>query len=155
MRRGITSKSRLVAAALVAVLVVVGVLVAGSGEEDAEPKKEPKVVVEEYLGAIASGNGKAACDLMSKETRTAFIRIARLRTNTNDCPKALVGYRRQIDPRYLDVIRKARVESVQVKGDKATAIVRATTGGQATKTPTPLVKEDGEWRVANPVSPRG
>lgn len=89
------------------------------------------------------------CDLMSAEALAQTVRYAEVASGIAkewDCEAAvrLLVNRSKKSGGFEDV-RSAEVLGVNVAGDKATATVRF---GEGAATSVPLVKEDGEWKLA-------
>jgi hypothetical protein len=96
------------------------------------------------------------CDLMSTEAKRQTIVYAKRSAGLADvewtCEKATgLLLRRARQSGGLKRSLRARVVGVNVEGDRATASVRF--GGKGPISSVPLVKEDGEWKLA--ASPSG
>jgi len=89
------------------------------------------------------------CDLMSEAALAQTVRYAEVASGLDrewDCESAVeLLVARSKRAGQLDDLRRAEVLGVNVKGDKATATVRF---GDGAATSVPLVKEDGEWKLA-------
>lgn len=97
------------------------------------------------------------CELMSEEAVAQTIHYAKVSSGISqqwDCEKAvdLLVLRAKRSGGF-DRTQKAEVIGVNAQGDKATATIRF---GKGPLTSVPLVKEDGEWKLAGtPASPSG
>jgi hypothetical protein len=96
------------------------------------------------------------CDLMSEEAKQQTIVYAKRSAGLADvdwtCEKATgLLLRRAQQSGGLKKSLRAEIVGVNVKGDRATASVRF--GGKGPISTVPLVKEDGEWKLA--ASPSG
>ena len=106
----------------------------------------------------AEGNESlsSVCDLMSEEAKRQTIVYAKRSAGLADvewtCEKATgLLLRRASQGGGLKKSLSAKIVGVNVKGDRATASVRF--GGKGPISTVPLVKEDGEWKLA--ASPSG
>ena len=106
----------------------------------------------------AEGNESlsSVCDLMSEEAKRQTIVYAKRSAGLADvewtCEKATgLLLRRASQAGGLKKSLSAKIVGVNVKGDRATASVRF--GGKGPISTVPLVKEDGEWKLA--ASPSG
>jgi hypothetical protein len=106
----------------------------------------------------ASGNESLSkvCDLMSEEAQKQTIVYAKRSAGLADvkwsCESATgLLLRRASQTGGLKKSLQAKIVGVNVKGDRATASVRF--GGKGPISTIPLVKEDGEWKLA--ASPSG
>lgn len=96
------------------------------------------------------------CDLMSEEAKRQTIVYAKRSAGLADvdwtCEKATgLLLRRASQTGGLKKSLRAKIVGVNVEGDRATASVRF--GGKGPISTVPLVKEDGEWKLA--ASPSG
>jgi hypothetical protein len=96
------------------------------------------------------------CDLMSEEAKRQTIVYAKRSAGLADvewtCEKATgLLLRRASQTGGLKRSLRAKIVGVNVEGDRATASVRF--GGKGPISTVPLVKEDGEWKLA--ASPSG
>lgn len=106
----------------------------------------------------ASGNASLTkvCDLMSEEAQQQTIEYAKRSAGLADvkwnCENATgLLLRRASQTGGLKKSLRAKIVGVNVEGDRATASVRF--GGKGAISTVPLVKEDGEWKLA--ASPSG
>jgi hypothetical protein len=118
-----------------ALLVAGGLALAGcggSGEEDAV-----RGAIEEYVQALASGDGKTACARMTVPLQETIMNAV---PHASDCIEAVS----QIDNGPDDDRGELSIDGVVVDGDTARASV-ALGGGAGTRHT--LRRVDGDWRV--------
>lgn len=129
-------KARIVAFAVIAVVVVAAVLVIRPGPNDSEAVSE---TLDRYAEATRDKDYQTICDELYAEDLVERVRAAGL-----PCEVALrTGLEDRQNPR-LEVL------AVEVNGDQALARVRSTAGGEVPSIDlVRLVKEDGDWRVAS------
>lgn len=129
-------KARIVAFALIAIVVVGAVLVLKPDPDDSEQVSE---TLDRYAEATRDKDYQTICDDLYAEDLVERVRAAGL-----PCEVALrTGLEDRQNPR-LEVL------GVEVNGDQALARVRSTAGGEVPSTDlVRLVKEDGDWRVAS------
>ena len=129
-------RARIIAFAVIAVIVVGAVLVLKPGPDDSEAVAE---TLDNYAAATRDKDYQTICDDLYAEDLVERVRAAGL-----PCEVALrTGLEDRQNPR-LEVL------GVEVNGDQALARVRSTAGGEVPSTDVVrLVKEDGEWRVAS------
>jgi len=127
-------RARIVAFAVIAVLVVGAVLVLKPGPDDNEAVAE---TLDEYAAATRDKDYQTICDDLYATDLVERVRAAGL-----PCEVALrTGLEDRQNPR-LEVL------GVEVNGDQALARVRSSAGGEVPSTDlVRLVKEDGDWRV--------
>lgn len=129
-------KARIVAFAVIALVVVGAVLVLRPGPDDREQVSE---TLERYAEATRDKDYQTICDELYADDLVDRVRAAGL-----PCEVALrTGLEDRQNPR-LEVL------GVEVNDDQALARVRSTAGGEVPSTDlVRLVKEDGDWRVAS------
>lgn len=129
-------RARIIAFAVIAVVVVGAVLVLKPGPDDNEAVAE---TLENYAAATRDKDYQTICDDLYAEDLVERVRAAGL-----PCEVALrTGLEDRQNPRL-------QVLGVEVNGDQALARVRSTAGGGVPSTDVVrLVKEDGNWRVAS------
>jgi Putative lumazine-binding len=127
-------RPRLVAFAVLAVIVVGAVLVLKPGPDDNEAVAE---TLDNYAAATRDKDYQTICDELYAKDLVERVRAAGL-----PCEVALrTGLEDRQNPRL-------QVLGVEVNGDQALARVRSTAGGEVPSTDlVRLVKEDGDWRV--------
>ena len=129
-------RPRIIAYAVLAVVVVGAVLVLKPGPNDTDAVGE---TLDNYAAATRDKDYQTICDDLYAEDLVERVREAGL-----PCEVALrTGLEDRQNPR-LEVL------GVEVNGDQALARVRSTAGGEPTSTDlVRLVKEDGGWRIAS------
>ena len=129
-------KARIIAFAVIAVLIVGAVLVFKPGPNDDEAVSK---TLESYAAATRDKDYQTICDDLYAKDLVERVRAAGL-----PCEVALrTGLEDRQNPRL-------QVLGVEVNGDQALARVRSTAGGEVPSTDlVRLVKEDGDWRVAS------
>jgi putative lumazine-binding protein len=129
-------RARIIAFAVIAVVVIVAVVVLKPGPNDDEAVSK---TLESYAAATRDKDYQTICDDLYAKDLVERVRAAGL-----PCEVALrTGLEDRQNPRL-------QVLGVEVNGDQALARVRSTAGGEVPSTDlVRLVKEDGEWRVAS------
>lgn len=127
----------------VAVIAVVGAVLAGCGDGDGDPRpitgpaREAADVVERFERATASHDFATIC----AELFTAAVRE---RAGGEDCEQALAERGRRVRrPRIL-------IDRIEVEGKRARVKVTTSAAGQARVSDTiVLAREDGRFRIAS------
>jgi hypothetical protein len=129
-------RARIIALAVLAILVVGAVVVLKPAPDDSEAVAD---TLDSYASATRDKDYQTICDDLYAKDLVERVRAAGL-----PCEVALrTGLEDRQNPR-LEVL------GVEVNGDQALARVRSTAGGEVPSTDVVrLVKEDGEWRVAS------
>ena len=129
-------RARIIAFAVIAVVVVGAVLVLKPGPDDNEAVAE---TLDDYAAATRDKDYQTICDDIFANDL-----VERTRAAGVPCEVALkVGLEDRQNPR-LEVL------GVEVNGDQALARARTTAGGEVPSTDViRLIKEDGDWRVAS------
>ena len=111
-----------------------------------EPNQEPavKAAVDSYVKAFATGDGKAACGLLTEAARNAVIGMSG-RIGASDCPSAMEKTRQLGGSQVRTIARKIRVRKVDVKGGTARVTLRA--AGQDSVAELERVGKD--WKIAS------
>jgi hypothetical protein len=131
--------------ALCAAAALVAAGCGGGGESD---KQKIESTLRDYYTAFATGDTVGACADLTSAARDALAKAMRVK----DCPAAIAKARERPDIKpYTARFRGARVVSVDVGGDIATATVSAL---GVTK-PIPLRKEGGDWKIASDAGAAG
>ncbi|MDP1846948.1 MAG: nuclear transport factor 2 family protein [Solirubrobacteraceae bacterium] len=127
-------RARIIAFAVLAVIVVGAVLVLKPGPDDNEAVAE---TLDDYAAATRDKDYQTICDDLYAKDLVERVRAAGL-----PCEVALrTGLEDRQNPRL-------QVLGVEVNGDQALARVRSTAGGEVPSTDlVRLIKEDGDWRV--------
>jgi ketosteroid isomerase-like protein len=129
-------RARIIAFAVIAVVVVAAVLILKPGPDENEAVAE---TLDNYAAATRDKDYQTICDNLYAKDLVERVRAAGL-----PCEVALrTGLEDRQNPRL-------QVLGVEVNGDQALARVRSTAGGEVPSTDVVrLVKEDGDWRVAS------
>lgn len=129
-----------------------------AGAEPTEDEQEAKESASDFYAILEQDTGGASrttidsesfCDLMSEEAKGQTIYYAKVSSGIAkkwDCESAvdlLVIRSKRMGG--FEATQRAEVIGINARGDHATATVRFA-GGPATSIP--LVKEDGEWKLA-------
>jgi hypothetical protein len=122
--------------------VAAAVAVAGCGGSGAED--DAKFAVKSYVEAFVDGDGDTACGLMTRSTRSQFVKRTKPLTKTTDCAAAIEAIRTQAGQPALDALAKVKYSDVKVDGGTATVKLSA---GKSSSTAT-LKLEDGAWKVS-------
>ena len=99
---------------LSALLAAAALTAAGCGSTTDDVKS----TVNGYLKAFVNGDGKKACSLMTKDTRTQFVLRVRQIVHTTDCAKAVATLRSKAGGQVAAALRAAKITKVQVSGIK-------------------------------------
>jgi hypothetical protein len=135
----VSRPSRAAVAALACATLLSGC--GGDGGDDAPDPEQVTEAVTEYAHAFGDGDGEKACDLLTPAARDQFTARVSSLVGTRDCAEAIGKLQAVAGPNVTGPFREAKVESVMVTGDKATARILA---GGATES-VALEKRDGEW----------
>jgi Domain of unknown function (DUF4878) len=133
------------ASLLVAVVLVALAPLSACGGSS-EPKNTPLDVLRAFDSALASGNGKRACSLLTDLRRSQVNDDASVQNQ--DCVGKLSGLTKPGASEKDDVesLKSAELGSVIITGD--TAIVQVTTGSFGTSEAQLEHQENGKWRVS-------
>jgi hypothetical protein len=116
----------------------------GGGQGD---KEKIESTVNDYFTAFADGDSNKVCDQLSKSTQQTLTKASKVR----DCPGAITAATQRPEiKRFVDQLRDAKVLSVKITGDDATARVRAL----GSETNVPLRKEGSDWKIESPLGAR-
>ena len=128
------------AAAAAAVAVLVAGCGGGGGDEAPDPERVTEAATD-YAHAFGAGDGEKACELLTPEAQEKFTAGVSSLVGTRDCAEAVSKLQAVAGPNVTGPFRDARVDSVKVTGDKATARILAGSGAEQVT----LEKRDGEW----------
>ncbi len=104
-----------------------------------------EMTVKDYLGSLADGNGKAACDKLTGDAKRQAVDYVASNVPelaATSCTEALGGLSDQLGGDELGTLRDADVESSTVTGDTATVRMK---GASSTAD---LRKVDGTWYIS-------
>lgn len=146
---------RRVCASLIVLAVALGAAGCGGSGDDQAVKQ----TMQNFLGAIGRGDGKAACALVTPSGQAALAaQIAALThaTHTVSCQLILTEIAKLLPPAAKQGLESVQVRKVTVKGSTASVLsrdVHATKGNVSAflsgSAPTKLVKVGGTWKVTN------
>jgi hypothetical protein len=134
-------------------LVVAGVLFgAGCGGAQHSAEHEVRATIMGLARAIADGNAKAACALMTPRHVQRMIRDDGSAPGTT-CAEWVSFEHLSLFPRERRVVRQVSVGAVEIEGDTAAVLAGQVrldghpTGGDAPADATELRRVDGSWLV--------
>lgn len=130
--------TRSISLAALATVVIAG---CGGGSDKAPG---PRQVAQQYFTAIADGDADRACGLLAPTARKDAADYARAIGDPRliRCETALGLADRVLSSSSRSLLRRVRVTSVAVHGERATATVAGV------PRPVSLVRRDGAWRIA-------
>ncbi len=136
-------------AAAAAALAVAAIPLAGCAGQD---RAQAGAALDAYISDYASGNVKAACDRLTPQARAAFRTQILGRLYRPCAPAMLARLRQSTVTGWVTRLRGLEVTSVDVHGDRATAVTApdSLVGGA----PTPLRRIDGRWLITVPANLR-
>lgn len=121
----------------------------GSDDGDADPAAErqrARATVEKLYEEIAKMNAEGVCEQMSEEAQEQ-IAAGGLGTEADSCAEGYQGFFDEAEEAGgLEATLKANVRGVEIDGDEA--IAKVAFGGPGRVGDIPLVKVDGEWKLA-------
>lgn len=125
-------------------MALVAVVLAGCGGSS-EPSASPREVVTSYYDGLADGDADKACGLLAPTARAdiATYATATGARDLSECKSALEAIGKALPDDARAVLRRARVTASDVSGDRATVTVRGADH------PVPLIRRDGDWRIAH------
>jgi hypothetical protein len=125
-------------------VVVAGALLGGCGGGDRLSDSEAvRAAVGGFSKALGTGDGSAACELLTTQARDDLVKRAASLGGTRDCPTAIAKLHDAAGAEVNAAFSSATVADVKVMGETATARLIAS-GHPA---PVSLAKQDGEWRL--------
>jgi hypothetical protein len=133
------------ASLLLAVALVAIAPLSGCGGQS-EPKNTPLDVLRAFDSALASGDGKKACSLLTDLRRSQVNDDASVQNQ--DCADKLSGLTKPgaTEKQAVESLKSADLGSVMITGD--TAIVQVTSGSFGTSEAQLEHQDDGKWRVS-------
>lgn len=134
----------IVIACFVAVLAACGFLLFGPAPGKRDHKADIEKTMKSYVGAFASGDGKAACEQLTDAAREAVKKLSG-RVGARDCADAMVRTREIGGREVTDAARRIKVHKVRIKSGVATVELRA--GDQDSLATFEKVGED--WKIAS------
>jgi hypothetical protein len=134
-----TTVRRVSSALLVAAVLI---LAACEGQSSQDAVRETATA---YAKALADGDAKEACDLMSREAQIQIV-AARTPAGGHDCPTTMRNVARSLDDSVRRALRDYKVTNVVINGDRA----RVEGDGVLGPGSRPYVKQGDRWLVAGP-----
>jgi hypothetical protein len=139
--RNASRPAKTVAVALVALLAVVALAVAGSGNDEGAARQ----VLARYLNALRQGDAPKACAQLTSKSRAELAQVGSqlLLTSRSSCPESMEQLLQSGAGPRLRHMAVVPVRRVERDGDD---VLRAYLAGRSA----PLVvrREGGDWRVA-------
>jgi ketosteroid isomerase-like protein len=137
------ARARTGATALCAALAVA----AGACGQDEGEASAVRAAAREYFAALAQGDARRACELLTDDVRKQFVARVAAITSAPDCESALQTLLKGRGGNLVKrVARVARIGDVKVDGDTATAKLSS----NAQEVDVRLRRQDGAWRVDEP-----
>jgi hypothetical protein len=135
------------------ILPVLAVTLAVAGCGGGEPDQQQiESTITSYYKAFGSGDGAGACEQLTK----GAIKLLEKSAGGRKCPDVLADALKRPDyARIAPKLKGAKVVTVKVAGDNATAVTRvpgAGANGASVSTTVPLKKEDGSWKIVSTAS---
>ena len=124
----------------------------GSSHPPAEqPATQIKQVVRSYLSALSSGDGQAACALLTAAGQAKLENLIVSASNglvktRPSCADAVSLVSTVAGPTLMNALSGARIESIQVNGNQATA--KVVDGGAFPAQQVTLEKSGGTWQIS-------
>jgi hypothetical protein len=113
----------------------------GGGVSRKEERTRVSTAVSDFAHAFGNGNGKKACAKLTPAARTTFVSRIQSIVGTRDCADAIGKLPAVAGANITGPFQTAKVDSVTVNGDTATARIIAA-GHTA---PVALQRRGGEW----------
>ncbi len=125
--------------ATIAAACAAAIAVAGCGKSDEDKVRE---TVDEYIGALAKGDGAKACGLVSKEANEQI----KTQSKAKDCATAIEKFTGSKQGAAVKkAFEEAKVQKVEVKEKKATATIEV----EGETAPLPLEKVGDDWKLSS------
>jgi hypothetical protein len=131
-----------------AALAVAAVAVAlsgcgGGGGSGSSNSDDVRAVTQNFVKAFGAGDGKTACTLLTPAGQAAFVKQVGGPLGVRDCAKAVEAAHGEAGAELNLDFSGAKVQSVTVNGDSASAVVSA---GKRSL-PAKLSKAGGSWKL--------
>jgi hypothetical protein len=131
-----------------AALAVAAVAVAlsgcgGGGGSGSSNSDDVRAVTQNFVKAFGAGDGKTACTLLTPAGQAAFVKQVGGPLGVRDCAKAVEAAHGEAGAELNLDFSGAKVQSVTVNGDSASAVVSA---GKRSL-PATLSKAGGSWKL--------
>lgn len=122
---------------LPAATVMLALAIAGCGSTSSSD--EAKSTVESYYRNLAASNGTQVCDEIAPALKQKIEK-----GGAHTCAEQASATGKLLTPASIEKLKKAKVESVTVSGEHATATVGSGSGSPAT---VKLVKTSSGWKI--------
>lgn len=129
----------------VATLVAAGFLLAGCGEKEKSDSDLVSETTSSYLSSLGNREYAKGCELLAASAKRDLIEYVSVQVpelGTTECESVFKQLIELTDEQALEALKTAKVSSVKVMGDTATAEVVGAT--QTAK----LAKVEGTWRIS-------
>jgi hypothetical protein len=127
-----------------------------SGDAAAD-KKEITATMHSFKDSFNNMNGERYCAKLSTAGQQQV--VAGLRKSwyakaikARDCAGIVDAYTKELVGRQNNGYRPVEVRRISLDGDKARVVVKGGLAGRRSVVPFNMVREDGEWKVADPVT---
>lgn len=133
--------------ARVGTLVAILVVLAGCGASQS-PSQQARAVVVRFYDDLESGNGDAACELLTRQVQEELVHpLGLFGGGRLDCRTLMSFYVRGLDeaPELLASLRDTRIGDATVTGDRAAVALGEPDGGEREA---PLMKTARGWRIS-------
>jgi ketosteroid isomerase-like protein len=127
--------------ALALAAVAASSCLAACGASDQDRIKD---AVRNYIQAVLSDDGKAACDLLTSDAAKAFVDKVKDQLHTTDCATAFKTEAGTLKEDEKAVYRSAVLKNVNINGDTAIVTVQFTGVSKDIS----LRKVNGDWRIS-------
>jgi hypothetical protein len=124
--------------------LAVGLLAGCDGDDASEAER----VVDDYLEAIADGDGPKACEQLTETMQRQLIEAAPAARRASDCPAAAAAIAGALTEQQRRQLRDAQFGQVIVDGDRATVPIQDGRTVQLTKTATGAYQPLG-WQISS------
>ena len=117
----------------------------GDGNGGGGPDAQVTKAVEDYVTAVAAGNGRRACDQMTSGAQKEAVEIVTAAFTDSGgigCEEAIGELSKDAAPESKKAMLNPEISDVEIEGDKATAKVKGLSE------PAQLAKVDDAWKLS-------